>query len=312
MLQSVQAKYRKYNLNKNANRLYIDIQDLGQSALMDMSAQEFTVPIDQDQLDAYMRCFLQGSAQDVYIRFVMDSIPDISVERQRQKEEAEQTPLLDLVRTTTYDSSGAPLSNIGVGDNAEHEKLMYGMYRRMLISSFFLRKKISAMGERGILTKDVIMDSLKESPLIVRGQREIIGRGLDAYFDKDYLVACHLLIPQFESAIRRLALLAGGNVMRPQSNPKEGNEYISLDGLLNSEEVKNSFNESIVVYFKNLFTEKNGWNLRNMTCHGLLPLNSFNSTMADRVVHAFSILGQLKETETRYKQRVSPDKGNPV
>jgi hypothetical protein len=296
MLQSVQARYRKYNLEKKANRLYIDIQDLGQSALNDMTPHQYSIPLDQEQIEKYLSDFLSGSAQNVYTRFVYCNIPDITIERQRQREEAEQFPLSDLMRTTSYDSSGSPISNIGAGKNAEHEKLMYGMYRRMLISSFFLRMEIEKMIEKGMLTKDVIMDTLKDTPLIVSGQKKIIERGLDAYFDNDYLVACHLLIPQFESAIRRLVLLSGGNVLRPQKNPVEGNEYISLDGLLNSEEVKNCLDESIILYFKNLFTEQNGWNLRNLTCHGLLSADSFNSRVADRVIHALAMLGQIKRT----------------
>jgi hypothetical protein len=69
-----------------------------------------------------------------------------------------------------------------------------------------------------------------------------------------------------------------------------------LDGLLNSEEVKNCLDESIILYFKNLFTEQNGWNLRNLTCHGLLSADSFNSRIADRVIHALAMLGQIKRT----------------
>lgn len=71
---------------------------------------------------------------------------------------------------------------------------------------------------------------------------------------------------------------------------------VSLDGLLNSDEIKENLPEDVIVYFKNLFTEQNGWNLRNLSCHGLLPIESFSSTMADRIVHAFSVLRQLKLT----------------
>ena len=48
------------------------------------------------------------------------------------------------------------------------------------------------------------------------------------------------------------------------------------------------------MYFKNLFTDKYGWNTRNLLCHGALAANAFNSTLADRVVHAFMLVSQIR------------------
>ena len=73
-----------------------------------------------------------------------------------------------------------------------------------------------------------------------------------------------------------------------------GNEYISLEGLLDSKEIKSTLGEDIQIYYKNLFTDQNGWNLRNRLSHGLLFSDDFNSTVADRIFHAFMLLSQLK------------------
>ena len=299
MLQTMQNKYRKYHLYKEANRLYVEIQDLGQKALEDMQGHEFSVPIDNAQLDAYLNDFLSGTPHEVFIRYLVHNIPNMEVERQRQKEEAEQSPLLDMVRTTTYDANGAPINNVGIGKEAEHQKLMFGMYRRMQITAVFLRIEVMKMIEQGKLSLDLILDAFKDSPLIVESQKGLFERGMAAYFEGDYIVACHLLIPQFESAIRRMVAMCGGEILQADREPQDGNRYISLDSLLDSEEAKEGLKEDVQTYFKNLFTDHNGWNLRNLTSHGLLQTNAFNSTMADRVVHAFSLLSQLKFTEVQ-------------
>ena len=171
------------------------------------------------------------------------------------------------------------------------------MYQRMQITAMFLRLEVMKMIEQGTLSLDIVLEAFNGSPLIVKEQFGLFERGMKAYFEKDYIVACHLLIPQFESAIRRLVALCGGEVLQPDRDPKEGNRYISLDGLLDSEEVKNGLQKDVQLYFKNLFTEHNGWNLRNLTSHGLLQTSGFNSTVADRVVHAFVLLSQLKFSE---------------
>lgn len=82
-------------------------------------------------------------------------------------------------------------------------------------------------------------------------------------------------------------------MLQPDKNPQDGNRYISLDGLLNSQEIKYVLSEDILVYYRAIFTEHNGWNLRNRISHGLVASSGFNAKIADRIVHAFLILGQI-------------------
>ncbi len=140
------------------------------------------------------------------------------------------------------------------------------------------------------------MELFKDSPLVAPENLGIVERGIDAYFNNDYMVACHLLIPQFENCIRRLVALCGGTVLRPNSKSPEDNEYISLEGLLDSQEAKDALGKDVDIYFKNVFTEHYGWNLRNQISHGLLTADRFNNTMADRVMHCFLLLAKLKFT----------------
>lgn len=297
MLQRIQNLYRKYNLNKEANRLYVEIHDLGQKAINCMTEHKFSIPIENIQLEAYMEDFIKGTPHDVLMKFFAWNTPNMNIERQRQKEEAEQSPLMDIVRTTNYDGAGVPLTNVGVGKDAEHQKLMNGMYRRMLITAPFLQLEIKKMEEKKILTEEIAIQLFEGSPLVSKENIDIIKRGIAAYFQKDYIVACHLLIPQFEASIRRMVALCGGNILRANQEPEKGNEYISLDGLINSNEAKAALGEDVNTYFKNLFTDQYGWNLRNLTSHGLMRSGGFNNTVANRIMHAFLLLSQLRINE---------------
>ena len=104
-------------------------------------------------------------------------------------------------------------------------------------------------------------------------------------------------VPSYEAAIRRLFALNGANIMRQKQNPIEGSEYMSLDSLLATEEALSYMGEDITNYLRNLLTDQYGWNIRNQLSHGLLGLDSFNAGMADRVVHAFMLLGVFKQQE---------------
>ena len=115
----------------------------------------------------------------------------------------------------------------------------------------------------------------------------------------DYLISCHLLVPQLEAAIRRLFALNGANIMRQKQNPIEGSEYMSLDSLLATEAALSYMGEDITNYLRILLTDQYGWNIRNQLRHGLLDVESFNSGMADRIVHAFMLLGVFQREETQ-------------
>lgn len=297
MLQRIQHIYRKFHFYKDANKLYVDIQDLGSAVFKEMQEREYIVPIEIKQKDAYIKVLTEVPAKLALGRFLYRNTPNMKIERQRQKEEAEEAPLLDIIRTTIYDTNGNPISNLGVGDKAEEQKLMNGMYRRMMITANLLEIDVEVMEEKGYLNKDVVLEAFKDSPIIADEQKDILRRGMEAYFEKDYLVACHLLVPQFECAVRRLVALKGGEIMRSNKDPQNGNEYISLDGLLDSDTLKNFLSEDIRLYYKNLFTEKCGWNIRNTISHGLLGTDAFNSTIANRIVHAFMLLSLVKETK---------------
>lgn len=296
MLGQMQSMYRRFHMEKKANRLYIDIQQAGKNTLQELQKYEVPCSIDKELMDKYISDSLSGTNEEVIQRYITSYIPNLALEKQRQLEESKRSAFLDLVTTTIYDVMGNPINHLGVGKDAEHQKFMYGMHTRMMFSAVFMRIIVKKMIENNILTFESVMQAFEGSVIINDMQRPLFERGIKAYFEEDYIVACHLLIPMFESSIRMLVASLGDEILRTDKNPIDGNQYISLDGLFRSEVMKGVFPEDVIVYFENLFTDHNGWNLRNQISHGLLSADSFNATMADRIVHAFMVLSKVKVT----------------
>lgn len=294
MLTQVQALYRKYHLYKEANRLYVDIQAIGSRVVGEMHKFEVSVPITQSMVDRYTAGVLKGKPDEVIARFIAENTPNVASEKQLQLEEAKQAPLLSLIPTTIYDINGNPQVRYSAGDDGEENRFMDGLWRHMLSTAVLLRLQIQAMEKEEILTFDAVMNEFENVPFVPEGHKEILELGVKAYFAEDMLMACHLIIPQFEAMIRQIVALKGGDILRASSDANDGDEYKSLEGLLNSEEIKDAFTEDEIVYFKNIFTAKAGANFRNSLSHGLMPINYFNHTMADRVMHALMVLSKAK------------------
>lgn len=297
MIQQLQARYRKYGFDKKANQLFVELSDLGEETLNELKATEFSVPLDKNRIKAFFDEALAGNSHEVLLYYLIQHLPRIEEEKHRLKERAEMSPLLDMISTYTIDSSGNTISRVGVGPDAERQKLYFFMYENMRFTIPFMHLHVTKMKEQEKMTTETMMELINGSELIGEDHKEIVRRGLDAYMAEDYLVCCHLLIPQLEAAIRRLFAINGSNIMRAKKNPEEGNEYLSLDSLLGTEEAIKYMGEDIANYFRNVLTDQYGWNIRNQVSHGLLASDNFNFGMADRVVHAFLMLGLFKKKE---------------
>lgn len=297
MIQQLQARYRKYGFDKKANQLFVELRDLGGATLDELKTTEFSVPLDKEMINAFLDEALEGTDLEVLLYFLVQYLPRMEDEKRKLKERAEKSPLLDLISTFTIDSSGNTISRVGVGLDAERQKLYFFMYENMRFTMPLMHLHITKMKEQGKMTTESMMELIKDSELISDDHKDIVRRGLDAYMAEDYLVCCHLLIPQLEAAIRRLFALNGANIMRTKKNPEEGNEYLSLDSLLATDDAVKYMGEDIANYYKNVLTDQYGWNIRNQVSHGLLASDNFNFGLADRVVHAFLLLGMIKKKD---------------
>jgi hypothetical protein len=61
--------------------------------------------------------------------------------------------------------------------------------------------------------------------------------------------------------------------------------------------VVKSLGENVAHYFRVLFTDQRGWNIRNDVCHGITPLAGFSPQMMDRIFHALLVLALLRAQE---------------
>ena len=294
MLERMQKLYRKYGFDKKANRLFVDISDLGEKVLQEMNKTEHSLSLKHQQINDYLKEMMKGNHDDRIVRYIVEYIPVREHEMMKYQKYAKEHPLDDMIPTTLIDSSGNMTTKIGAGKNPLEQKLHHHMFQDLIYNTFFMHIHMDELKKKKDVTAEELMGMFENSPLVTESHKEFLRRGFDAYLNKDYMVCCHILIPQFEAMVRRLIALNGGEVLKQSGDPAAGNEYCSLDSLLGSEVAKVCMKEDMITYFKVLFVSQAGWNLRNLFCHGLLTADSFNSTMADRVIHAIMILGRFR------------------
>jgi hypothetical protein len=116
---------------------------------------------------------------------------------------------------------------------------------------------------------------VSNNPLIPEGREHIYAQGLHAGMIGDFLLAAHLLIPQFENSIRYV--LAQRGILTSGIDSEGVQDEHSLNKTMYLPEMIEIFGEDITFDLQGLLVERFGANLRNRMAHGLIPYNAFYS-----------------------------------
>ncbi len=166
----------------------------------------------------------------------------------------------------------------------------------MSFETIFLRLVLERLQSKFNLSPKDISDFLFKSPLFETDRLPIITAGLQAFLERNHIVAAHLLIPQIEDALRNLVEMAGGAIYKP--NRSGGLSLKTLDDILRDDVITNVLGENTAFYLRVLLTDQRGWNIRNTVCHGMAPAGYFTADMSDRILHALILLGHIRLGES--------------
>jgi hypothetical protein len=116
------------------------------------------------------------------------------------------------------------------------------------------------------------------SPIVPKGRERLFGKALFSGYEKDFVAALHLLVPQLEHMVRWHLKAAG---IKTTNLDKDGVENENgLSALMELPEATQVFGEDLSFELKALFCDAFGPNLRNELAHGLLDDEACHSTYA--------------------------------
>lgn len=118
----------------------------------------------------------------------------------------------------------------------------------------------------------------RQSPIVPKDRAELFGKALFAGYDRDFVVALHLLIPQIEHMVRVHLKQAGAKTTNLDKDGIENENGLST--LMDLPEADTVFGKDLAFELKTLFCDAFGPNLRNELAHGLLDANACHSPFA--------------------------------
>ncbi len=293
-LEQLHNLFNDFNLQEEAEQVLLKIREIGPKVNAELKPISTSFEIPREKIDNYLNQMHAGEPEIILQRIAVKHIPSKDHAKDQVLNLSKVAPIQYLIGHKIQDNKGRVVASIGPLENDLEGHMVRQISQNLSFSSLFMRMIYEQGIDRKLLSEGVIMNYLLDSPIIANDRFEIIKRGLKAFFEGDYLVSIHLLIPQIEEAIRNILEMSGGKVLRSKAGAFQ---LRTFDDVLRDAIITNALGEDMSHYFRILFTDQRGWNLRNDVCHGLVNINAFNSQNTDRVVHALLCLGLVRAQE---------------
>lgn len=294
-LQRVHSVYLEYGLREEAERIAIKLKEIGPKVNEEMKPISHEMKISHEDMQKYVNSIIGDDIKSTFVRIAVHYIPKKDHVENQLKDLAQKAPISYIVTRQIQDHQGRPVAFIGSLEDDLIGNIVHLSAQNMGISAVFLRRVIEEFISRFNVTPQTITDYFYMSPAFEEEKREIIYSGINAYLENNHLSAIHLLIPQIESAFRKLVEHTGGSVLKLSRGG--GMHLKTFDEILRDQRVINIFGEDMSLYFRILFTDQRGWNLRNDVCHGIIPAATFQVNITDRVFHVLLCLALVRDKE---------------
>ncbi|MED3710023.1 DUF4209 domain-containing protein [Peribacillus frigoritolerans] len=294
-LEKVHELFLQFNLNIEAEKIRKEIREIGPRVKESLIPISQSMEISENQISEFVNQFVSNNIYNDIAKISFHFTPKKKKVTEQVLELSKHYPLSYFMPTSLMDSDGRTIGVVGGIEDDMEGNLIRQITKNLDIECFFLRRVIEKFKEHHDLNSDSLLSILMESPVFEENRRALLHKGLEMYFNEDFISAIHILIPQIEAAFRRLIYLSGGSVLQP-SKTKHGGFKVKLFGqILSDPIIEKVFKEDSQLYFKILLNEPRGYNLRNDICHGISNDNTFNVSNADLLIHVLFCLALIKE-----------------
>lgn len=294
-LEELHSLYLQFGQRDLSDKMLVRLRAIGPKVADSLQTIEFKKSFKKEKIDKYIAAMFSGTFDEILIRIANAHLPRKDVAKEQLIKVSKENHFRFLVRTAVQDQKGRIVASIGPISHDMEGQLIKHISDSISFGTPFLHLCFKELRSRFELTPQFFFDFINRGKMIEESHYAIVLRGLEAYLSEQYLEAIHILIPQVEDALRNMYESLGGAVLKPH---KEGKFQLKLlEEILREPLMIETLTEDLSIYFRILFTDSRGWNMRNNVCHGLYPIGAFNSQSADRLIHALFCLGLFQKVE---------------
>jgi len=290
---------QREDLLTRENHLKARIREMYRLGRAEMGRFEVPIEVPADELDRMLEDLLSAGTLDACLDGIVRDgslLPNLELAKQTTDEAAGQGGLLAHlpIRTIQNDMTVS-------FSQTEQERRTHEIDRNLMLwiqvnSSIILTNLFSRLEQQKGLGAQSLTDYLASTSLFDEDNLALVQTGIERHFAGDYISALHVLVPQFEDALRTLFQRAGKGVIRPRRG-QSGWEMETLGAFLDRDVVKDTLPPEMHAYIRLVMTEQIGVNLRNRIAHGLIRPQDCSIVNSVTVLHLFLLLTLFRLVE---------------
>lgn len=213
--------------------------------------------------------------------------PDI---KEIERQSLSSTPIFyQFAKLSTISDAG---HNLRGGSDPKYSWFMdtYGRTQKFIMD-IYLNRIFYMLIKNKKLTFKEMAEYFANSKLLNPNQLKIVTIGLARYFEKDYVSALHILVPQFESFLLETATRLGINIVVLDTKLDVAIRTMTLsEKHLDSEDFKKIFGENFCRQVKFILFEPLGYKLRHKVAHGEISFNECNFQNVNLIIYLYLVL----------------------
>ncbi len=119
--------------------------------------------------------------------------------------------------------------------------------------------------------------------------------GVRAWYDRDFIKATYVLVPQLERGLRGIVAKLGKPVTKPHPTLPNIGVAINMGDVLNSSDLAAALGPDFTLHFLALYADPRGMNLRNRVAHGLINPETITEHLVLLLIHSLLTFGVWQE-----------------
>jgi hypothetical protein len=293
-LSEVMNDYLRMGLREDADRVRLILEERGKGAAAEMA--EHTVEIKLELDDVEKSIAEQLDHPDPFFalyRLAMSCAPHPQETIERFKAASEGLIFHQLMPVAIIGDGGLPVASIGTYDNDQEGRHVMEYTREIQLNASFFMFGIEQWKKKFDRHDFHEVPGLFDCLLIPEARRPLFEEGFAAYASGDYVKAIHVLIPQVENSLRELLKLL--DLPTTRNDDEGGFELKNMNHVLHDEVVRATLDDRLWRFLKVLYTDKRGFNLRNIVVHGIAEPGDFNQANAALVLQSVMLLTMVRE-----------------
>ncbi|MBY5663902.1 DUF4209 domain-containing protein [Rhizobium leguminosarum] len=281
-------------------RLRIEREKAVTRSNAEMKPISWTTKISMDDVDTFVATIVKDDATQSLARIAMEFVPRVKQHREYLKK---SSPLYSMINMHILADDHVAAKVGGIEEDPDG-RLFHNAQLITQTDVFWLDQLLEKVVDQYDLDAGEIAACASRGGLFP--DTMLIREGIDAWMKGDYLKTVFILTPQVEAALREFVRGLGRPVNKDHPVMQGRQIPLNIGDMLGDEIVKEALGEDLVFYFRLVFSDPRGRNLRNRVAHGQMGYSAISYGVGNVLIHAILVLAFLPEIRDALVEKSRP------